>query len=425
MSYELYHHGIKGQRWGIRRFQRKDGSLTSAGKKRYYDTPELNRQKSTVESAKARRREAVRVVNKASNRYSALPTTNNRKAYEKADAEYRMTDLAYRRANLKYKTNKEAARIRDKGIEFKKKSKHRLKLEEQYKKLGMSDEQAQAAANNRIRTERILTASAALTVAACATYIAVKARKNRIDGIIKAGETLQRIEMRNTDGKLHDVFYVAKGDKDMKRYENLLGYTRQKQTGEAYMMKLSAQKDVKVASLDRCRKTFQDLYKNDQDFQSIVNHKVPGIGGLSKKQQYDRFNQELVDMHGSDASKKFYDKLKKAGYGAIQDINDMKYSGYHAKNPLIVFDNSKGNIMVQSVNKMKQVSAQRATKEMAKASGETLVEDFLKKAGPLSAVGLTGAAVSTYRSNPAVQNYKQQHPNTNMTDRQIAAMLGV
>lgn len=32
---ELYHHGIKGQRWGIRRFQNEDGSLTSAGRKRY------------------------------------------------------------------------------------------------------------------------------------------------------------------------------------------------------------------------------------------------------------------------------------------------------------------------------------------------------------------------------------------------------
>lgn len=32
---ELYHHGIKGQRWGIRRYQNADGSLTSAGKARY------------------------------------------------------------------------------------------------------------------------------------------------------------------------------------------------------------------------------------------------------------------------------------------------------------------------------------------------------------------------------------------------------
>jgi len=32
---ELYHHGILGQKWGIRRFQNKDGSLTPEGIKRY------------------------------------------------------------------------------------------------------------------------------------------------------------------------------------------------------------------------------------------------------------------------------------------------------------------------------------------------------------------------------------------------------
>ena len=36
-SDELRHYGIKGQRWGVRRFQEEDGSLTPAGKKRYAD----------------------------------------------------------------------------------------------------------------------------------------------------------------------------------------------------------------------------------------------------------------------------------------------------------------------------------------------------------------------------------------------------
>lgn len=31
---EQYHHGIKGQKWGVRRYQNKDGTYTSAGKKR-------------------------------------------------------------------------------------------------------------------------------------------------------------------------------------------------------------------------------------------------------------------------------------------------------------------------------------------------------------------------------------------------------
>lgn len=31
----LAHYGIKGMKWGVRRYQNKDGSLTAAGKKRY------------------------------------------------------------------------------------------------------------------------------------------------------------------------------------------------------------------------------------------------------------------------------------------------------------------------------------------------------------------------------------------------------
>lgn len=32
---ELYHWGVKGQKWGVRRYRNKDGTLTEAGKKRY------------------------------------------------------------------------------------------------------------------------------------------------------------------------------------------------------------------------------------------------------------------------------------------------------------------------------------------------------------------------------------------------------
>ena len=51
MNNELYHHGIKGQKWGVRRYQNKDGSLTPKGKRRISKiTDKLNKNYSKFES---------------------------------------------------------------------------------------------------------------------------------------------------------------------------------------------------------------------------------------------------------------------------------------------------------------------------------------------------------------------------------------
>ena len=54
MSNYIKHHGIKGQKWGVRRFQKKDGSLTAEGKKRYNDD-EYDEEREALEKENARR----------------------------------------------------------------------------------------------------------------------------------------------------------------------------------------------------------------------------------------------------------------------------------------------------------------------------------------------------------------------------------
>lgn len=58
----LEHWGIKGMKWGRRRFQNKDGSLTPEGKKRYDDDPS-NDIPETEEHKQARRNRALRSTN--------------------------------------------------------------------------------------------------------------------------------------------------------------------------------------------------------------------------------------------------------------------------------------------------------------------------------------------------------------------------
>ena len=64
----LMHYGVKGQKWGVRRYQNKDGTLTNEGKKRYNSVFISGSSKTTDPNSKYYRKELPNeVINKLDN----------------------------------------------------------------------------------------------------------------------------------------------------------------------------------------------------------------------------------------------------------------------------------------------------------------------------------------------------------------------
>ena len=59
----LVHWGIKGMKWGVRRYQNSDGSLTPAGKKRYSDSDQEDSIKNMSEEELRKRTNRLRAEN--------------------------------------------------------------------------------------------------------------------------------------------------------------------------------------------------------------------------------------------------------------------------------------------------------------------------------------------------------------------------
>ena len=86
MNNYLYHHGIKGQKWGVRRYQNPDGTLTNAGKKRRYSDNEIKEARKNLEDSRQKFLKAKQDYDNTS--ISSKKYDNISKIYKQLEREY-------------------------------------------------------------------------------------------------------------------------------------------------------------------------------------------------------------------------------------------------------------------------------------------------------------------------------------------------
>lgn len=81
----LTHHGIKGQKWGIRRFENEDGSLTDEGYLRYYGHTRKEHNPKTAKLTKKGEKRLKKYTNKVKDNYIKTYNRSADKFNEKID----------------------------------------------------------------------------------------------------------------------------------------------------------------------------------------------------------------------------------------------------------------------------------------------------------------------------------------------------
>lgn len=316
---ELYHHGVKGMKWGVRRYQYADGSLTPAGRKRYSGTDSYGDKVSSIMGTKVKD-----VVN---------------------NARFKVTGKQYVDSYLKKGTS--FARIQT-SPEFEKFAFYATyKKKDQDKYLGLfgknltdrakaSAKAAEKKAKESGKEEDILEA---------------KALREKSDGLkvyqLRLDST-KKLRIPSDENASDITWNLLKKDSEFR--SNVAASIQD--------------------SKEKMRRPTQRILFNQA--QKAMNKDPSRMTSSEKVSVYKALNLSLTNHNSYEiaAHNRFYGELKKKGYNALLDYNDREYSSYHAKRPMIVFDvdsvrlSSVSEADPRVVNKLYQkYNAERIRKE--------------------------------------------------------------
>ena len=327
---ELYHHGIKGQKWGVRRYQFADGSVTPAGAKRYYVKQSSGGVKRTTSLASMKVKELTNTARtqitgkqyvdtylKKGTTFSRIQTSKDFEnfafyaTYKKADSDKYMGLFG---KNLTSRANAAAKQ---------------------------AEKQANASGSKKDIDEAKRLRSVSNNMQVYQLKID-STKKLRVPSDENAGHITANL-LKEKEFKKNVEASIADSKEKMKRPQQQLLFKQAQNALNKDPAKLT--KSEKVA-----------IYKALN--LSLTNHN----------------KQEIA------AQNRFYSELKKKGYNALLDYNDKEFSSYHAKRPMIVFDTD--SVKLQSVCK---TNSKVVDKMYRKYNTERIMKESVA-----STVGLVG-----------------------------------
>ena len=332
---ELYHHGIKGQKWGVRRYQYADGSVTPAGAKRYY----VSRNEPTIK----------RVSSLAGMKATEL--TNMAKT--------KITGKQYVDTYLKKGTTFQRIQSSKDFENFAFYATYKKSDSDKY--MGLFGKNLTSRANAMARqAEKQAKASGSET-----DITKAKELRSLSDGMkvyqLNISST-KKLKVPSDENASHITATLLKEKNFKKNVEVSIADSKEK-------MKRPSQQILLKQAQNALKKDPNKLTKSE------------------KEAIYKALNLSLVNHNPEEvaAQNRFYSELKKKGYNALLDYNDKEYSSYHAKRPMIIFD--LDSVRLQSVAETnpkivdamyKKYNAERIAKESI-ASTLGVVTKFGKK----------------------------------------------
>ena len=328
---ELYHYGILGMRWGVRRYQKNDGTLTPAGKKRYSDD-KTNKKIKTAEkeyTGEKLKNAAESYRTKMIKKYMGKDPT--KVAFYTNVSDEVIQKEFIRRENVKKAVIAGAAVV---GIAAAGFIAYKMSCKKQLDDLGS------AATSDSVKK-------------------VLKTAKEDLDYVIPKDSEIHRMvgssnfDLNKTIGKRT---YVTINDSDRASYGIFL--KDWSGTGKRYDVTLKATKDILAPSDAKARKIFDKVWNENPEYKKELEKTLTSAYAKLLKTSPDSYDVKMqvkLDMkdpfsagmyafvkQGRD-SEMLTNAYKKAGYSALVDYFDR---GSLGKQPMILFDAASDTVKV-------------------------------------------------------------------------------